>query len=268
MPVLARLWMAGHRSLVTCYKLMNGVAGGVGLGLLSRNDLHAISDMAYGEMGTYRDDDYNRSGLWIWEENAIEHHFGGCGRILVAAAGGGREVLALRRRGLTVDGFEAHPALVAYANELLAREGAGDPIRQAPWDACPEYATSYDGAIVGWGAYMHIRGRERRIAFLRQLRDHVETGSPLLLSFIGVKRFSRWMRLAAAIGNPLARVTRREKVELGDWMEPDYKHHFTPDQLRRELADGGFEMAAFTPGSGAVGCAVGMAIDRHPPPER
>jgi hypothetical protein len=258
--------MAGHRSLVTSYQLMNGILGGVGLGLLARNDLHAISERAYGGMGTYRDEGYNRSGLWTWEERAIEHHFGACSRILVAAAGGGREVLALRRRGLVVDGFEAHPALVAYASELLAREGSGDPIRQAPWDACPEYETRYDGAIVGWGAYMHIRGRERRVAFLRQLRNQLETGSPLLLSFLGVKRFSRWMRLAAAIGNPLAQVTRRERVEVGDWMEPDYKHHFTRDELQRELAEGGFEMAAYSPGN--LGCAVGVAADRRPPPER
>lgn len=267
MPRLARMWMAGHRSMVTCYKLMNGILGGVGLGILSRSDLHVVSEIAYGRMGTYQDDDYNRSGLWTWEENAVEAHFGACRRILVAGAGGGREVLALRRRGLTADGFEAHPALVAYANELLAHQYPGDPIRQAPWDGCPEYATDYDGAIVGWGAYMHIRGRERRVAFLRQLRNQVQSGSPVLLSFMGVKRHSRWMRLAAAIGNPLARITRHERVEPGDWMEPDYKHHFTLDELKRELAEGGFELAAFSPGSGSLGSAIGIAVDRRPPPE-
>jgi hypothetical protein len=247
--------------MVTCYKMMNGILGGVGLGMLSRSDLHAVSEIAYGDMGMYRNDDYNRSGLWTWEEDAIQAHFGGCRRILVAGAGGGREVLALRRRGLTADGFEAHPALVACANELLSREHPGDPIRQAAWDGCPEYATRFDGGIVGWGTYMHIRGSERRIAFLRQLRNQLETGAPLLLSFLGVKRHSRWMRLAAAIGTPLARVARGERVELGDWLEPDYKHHFTLDQMRRELAAGGFEMTAFSPGTGSLGSAIGIAVE-------
>jgi hypothetical protein len=247
--------------MVTGYKLMNGILGGLGLGLLSRSDLHAVSEIAYGRMGMYQDDEYNRGGLWTWEEHAIEAHFGGCRRILVAGAGGGREVLALRRRGLTADGFEAHPALIAYANELLAREAPGDPIRQAAWDDCPGYTTRYDGAIVGWGVYMHIRGSERRTAFLGRLREQLETGSPLLLSFLGVKRHSRWMRLAAAIGSPLARVVRRERVELGDWLEPDYKHHFSLDQMRDELAGAGFELAAFTPGTGALGSAIGIAIE-------
>jgi SAM-dependent methyltransferase len=266
MSVLARSWLAGHRHLLTSYRLMHGIMSGVGLGVLSREHLHAISERAYAGIDTYQADDYNRGGLSPWEERAVESYFGACTRVLVAAAGGGREVLALRRRGLKVDGFEAHPALVAYANELLKREGHGDSIRPAPWDACPEYEDTYDGAIIGWGAYMHIRGRDRRVALLDQLRDRLETGSPLLLSFLGVERFSRWMRLAAAIGSALAVVTRRERVELGDWMEPDYKHYFTREQLRRELADGGFEMAEFS--SGPLGSAVGIAVERAATQER
>ena len=266
MPALARLWLAGHGNLLSFYKLLHGVMGGIGLGVLSREDLHAISERAYSGIATYRTDDYNRSGLSPWEESALDAHFGGRRRILVAAAGGGREVLALRRRGLAVDGFEANPTLVDYANDLLEREGLGDPIRLGPWDGCPEYATKYDGAIIGWGAYMHIRGRKRRVALLEQLRDLVETGSPLLLSYMGVERFSRWMRLAAVIGNGLATVTRREPVELGDWMEPDYKHYFTRDALRGEMAEGGFELVTFS--TGPLGSAVGIAVDSRRTEER
>lgn len=259
MSVLARMWLAGHRNLLALHKLLHGVMGGIGLGVLTRKDLHAISERAYSGIATYQTDDYNRSGLSPWEESAIRTHFDGCERILVAAAGGGREVLALRRRGLEVDGFEANPTLVAYANELLEREGGGEPIRLAPWDGCPEYESRYDGAIVGWGAYMHIRGRNRRVAFLRQLRERVSTGSPLLLSCMGVDRYTRWMRLTAAIGSALATVTRRERVELGDSMEPDYKHFFTRDELRREMVQAGFELATFS--SGPIGAAVGIAVD-------
>ena len=39
---------------------------------------------------------------------------------MVVGGGGGREVLALRRLGYEVDGFECDPGLVACANELLA----------------------------------------------------------------------------------------------------------------------------------------------------
>ncbi len=266
MSALPRLWLAGHRLLLTSYKLMHGVMSGIGLGILTRNHLHGISERAYSGIDTYQADDYNRSGLSPWEERALESRFAGRRRILVAAAGGGREVLALRRRGLHVDGFEANPTLVAYANDLLKREGWEAPIRQATWDACPEYGATYDGVIIGWGAYMHIRGRQRRVALLAQLRDRVETGAPLLLSFLGVERFSKWMRLAAAIGNGLAVVSRRERVELGDWMEPDYKHFFTRDELGRELADGGFELVEYN--SGSPGSAVGISVDRGPAAER
>ena len=42
-----------------------------------------------------------------------------CKRLLVAGAGGGREVLALYKSGYEVDGFECHPELVALANTML-----------------------------------------------------------------------------------------------------------------------------------------------------
>ena len=259
MPALARLWMGSHRGLLRFYRLLHAVLGGLGLGILTTEDLHAISEQAYTGIETYQDDEYNRRGLSPWERDAIESHFQACRRILVAAAGGGREVLALRRLGLEADGFEANPRLVAYANDLLEREGYGDPIRLAPWDGCPEYERKYDGVVIGWGAYMHIRGRDRRIALLAQLRPMVETGSPLLLSFVGVKSFSRWMRAAYWIGKTVGTLSRRDRVELGDWLEPNYKHYFTEDALTRELRQGGFETVEYH--AGEIGSAVGIAIE-------
>lgn len=262
MSALARLCTFSYELHRKLNSLITVGLSGIWLGLLDQEDLHSVVEIVYSKMEQYDTADHNRMGLWDWEIRAMEKYFGGCKRLLVAAAGGGREVLALRKRGLEVDGFEAHPELVRFANEFLEQEGYGNGIRQAPWDECPEYEGMYDGVILGWGAYMHIRGRKKRIALLRALRRRIETGSPLLLSFSTIDRTTRKMRITTRIANTLARPLGRDPVELGDWLEPYFKHHFTPEQLEAELREGGFDMMYFAPED--TGHSVGIAVDRAP----
>lgn len=245
--------------------MASAVLNGIWLGLLTREDLHDVSQTTYGERSMYFTADYNRRGLWEWETRAIEDFFGGCQRLLVAAAGGGREVLALRRRGFEVDGFEAHPDLVRFANEFLAGEGVGNGIQLARWDESPEYDELYDGVIVGWGAYMHIRGRDRRVRLLRTLRERVRAGAPLLLSFTPRKKFPFMMSAATFIANAVARPLGHRPVELGDWLEPAFTHYFTREKIAQELGDAGFDLVHFAPDD--TGHAVGIAAggwDRGP----
>lgn len=135
----------------------------------------------------------------------VDRDFKGCKKVLLAAAGGGREVIALRRCGIEIE-----------ANEFLEREGMVPDIKLAPWDGCPDYDLEFDGVIVGWGAYTLIRGRERRIKLLRELRKRVVAGSPILLSFCTRVEGSRYFRGIARIGNLLALMSRRDSVEVGD----------------------------------------------------
>jgi hypothetical protein len=259
MPRLGKLYFASHRALGRVIVGLSAAFSGVWLGLLPRRVLYLIDAAYYDRQRYYQTEDYNRSGLWPWERRAIETHFAGCRSLLVGAAGGGREVLALRRDGLDVHGFECHPALAQFANELLSKDGYAPDIRLALRDSCPDFGRTYDGLVVGWGAYMLIRGRQRRIDFLRQLRKHAKPGAPVLLSFFHMVGGPRRYRIAAAIGNVFALVLRGERVEVGDFLVPDFVHYFTREELESELRAGGFEPILF--GTNEYGHAVGRAVE-------
>ena len=257
-PILGRLFFRGYRMMGRLTRLVNGAYTGLGLAVLTQEDLHAVSELKYGGEGFYWTEEYNKRGLWDWERRAVERYFAECKRVLVMATGGGREFLALRKRGIEVDGFESDPGLVQFANQLLDKEGLSAEIGLAPWDHCPVGDRRYDGAVVGWAAYMHIRGRRRRVTFLRELRDKLDGGSPILLSFYTRIGKSRYFPIVAMVGNVPARILGRDRVEVGDCMIPDFAHFFTREEVESELAEGGFELLDFE--TAEYGHAVGRAM--------
>ncbi len=237
------------------------------LGLLERDHCHWLDDRFWGGdslyFDRYRDDIYcdrkfNLSGLADWEAAAVDAFFRPGSRILVSSVGGGREVIALRRMGFEVDGFECCRKLLTYANDLLAESGLDGDMLWVPRDECPELGVEYDGLVVGWGAYGLIQGRARRIAFLGKLRDHAGDGAPVLLSFLSQTPGSRYYRRTAAIANSIRWLLRRDPVEAGDVLAPVYIHYFTEDQVRDELRAGGFDLRHFS--TAGYSHAVGVAI--------
>lgn len=238
---IVRVYYAVHRGLEAFTKLLAVANNGFWLGILSREQLHAIGQHNYEQAGLYFTDEYNKRGLWDWERQVLERDFAGCKKLLLASAGGGREVLALRKQGLEVAGFEPDRGLLEFANGLMEREGLEPDLRWAAWDRCPDIDGQYDGVIVGWGGYMLIRGRENRIRFLKALRERVVEGAPILLSFnTAAGERSRVFRGVALIGNLFARVLRRERVEVGDMLTPNFEHFFTREQVESEMIEAGF----------------------------
>ena len=257
-PILGRFFFRGYRVLERLTRFLGGAYTGIALGILSQRDQHIVSELKYGGETFYWTEEYNKRGLWDWERRAVERYFSECKRVLLIAAGGGREFLALRKRGMEVDAFEADPGLVRFANDLLKKEGLSAEVGLAPWDHCPDGDIRYDGALVGWAAYMHIRGRERRVTFLRELRDKLEVGSPLLISFYTRIGKSRYFPIVAKIGNVPARILGRDRVEVGDCMIPNFVHFFNREEIENELREGGFELLDFETAEygHAIGCAI------------
>jgi hypothetical protein len=237
---------------------------GTWLGLLDRHALHAADELYYRRARRYHDESYNLSGLYAWEAAALDRHFQSCRSLLLTSAGGGREVVGLERRGLEVFAFECHPELVQLANEVLSREGLNARIALAPRDECPTGMPMCDGVIVGWGGYMLMQQRTRRIRFLQQLRAHVPAGGPLLVSFFARHRDTRYLRLTATIANGLRMVRGRERAEVGDDLAPNFVHHFSEDEIASELEAGGFRIVEFSRAGHphAIARAVG-AVDAH-----
>lgn len=236
---------------------------GVCLGVMGRRALHAVDEAMYRERPIYHTAEHNTRGWFDWEQEALAH-FPSSGRIAVIGAGGGREVLALARQGHEAVGYECNPALVATAERLLAEQalGARASVALLPRDAVPAADRPFDAVIVGWSAYMLIIGSEARIRFLRGIRQMVDPGAPVLISFFTREGDGAYLRTVARVAGPLRRLLRREPVEMGDNLSPNYVHHFTRDEVERELRAGGFRMAAFSPqgnGAYASGFAVGLA---------
>ena len=255
---MVRLYFASYRAIRGLVRAIQMAYCGFWLGILTRKQLHSIGERKYRKDRKYWTEEWNKGGLFDWEQQVVERDFAACRRVLIAAAGGGREVLALRRTGMEVDGFESDPGLLNVANELLEKEGLAPDLKGAPWDHCPAAVSKCDGVVVGWAAYMLIRGRDERIDFLRELRARVAEGSPILLSFMTRSERSRYFRYVARIGNILAAPLGRDRVDVGDTLLPNFAHRFTREQLEAEMMEGGFRMISYdgVPYGHAVGRAV------------
>jgi hypothetical protein len=248
-----RLYLWLDRWLQRWVRLLGIVHEGLWLGCLDPEDLTAVTIRNFQHSRMYNDPEHNQSGLFAWEREAIDRFFRPGSRILVAACGGGRELIALYGLGFRADGFDCTPGLVESSRRLLQELGMPAdvilcPPNDVPQEFAPEFA-SHDSLIVGWTAYMHIPGSARRIAFLRKLHASVPTGAPILVSF--------WVReVASADEHRTFRIARRirslrgrraEPLEPGDHMtNRGYHHCFTKEEIEAELKAGGFRMCHYS----------------------
>ena len=263
-----RLYLSGRTAHRRGLLLVDALWNGFWLGALSVEDFHAIDQAHYGANPLYQTDEHNRRGLMEWEEAALGKYFPPSGTLLATSVGGGREVLALAARGYAVEGYECHPALTRYAQAFLEREGCPFPVHLLARDEAPESSTAFDGAVVGWGSYMLMPGRQRRVRFLRGVRRLLREGDPVLLSFFTRQRDSPRARIVAKVGTIVRRLRGAEPVEIGDDLRPNYTHRFTSAEVASEMAEAGFKMAFFQPQGPKPhdsGWAVGLAAQRESP---
>ncbi|CCG01343.1 putative methyltransferase [Blastococcus saxobsidens] len=257
---VTRAVLRSHRLMEAGLKAARGLFDGVWLGLLDDRRLAALDTAYYDRAPMYQDEAYNRSGLSSWEQHAVSTYFpAGC-RVTVVGAGGGREVLALLAQGFDAMGFEPHPALAAFGARLIAAEGHGERVRVSPRVGWPPAAPPTDAVVIGWGAYMLIPGRHRRIAYLRATATALPDGGRVLLSYFARRGTIARFRVAARIGTALRRLSRRPPVEPGDALVPNFVHFFTREQIEAELVEAGFRPLQV--GSDDYGWAVGEVVQR------
>lgn len=235
------------------------------LGVLDADEWQELTDSYYQSSGNgsksvdYHSEAFNLRGFFVWEREAVDAHFGDCKSILIGSAGGGREVVAAARRGLKVDAFECNPELLESCRSFLAAHDVAANVVAAKPNEVPEALATYDSAILGWGAYIHMVGRERRIGFLKALHRHVNPGGPLLLSFF-VYRSSRPRQLTYRLARAIRTMRRAAPVERGDSLSSTFDHRFTQDEIRQELAAAGFEVVSYSEGQGSIGHTVARAL--------
>ena len=186
--ILARAYAPARKALAKGFGALQALFDGIWLGLLGPGDLAAVDDAFYrrhgGAQATYESAEHNLGGLSDWEARVVDEHFRpGC-RVVVTSAGGGREVIALAERGFEVAGFEPNEALVEAGARLIAERGLESASLQISGrDGFPAGAGPCDAVVVGWGSYIHVQGRARRVALLRAAGERLAPGGPVVISF-------------------------------------------------------------------------------------
>jgi hypothetical protein len=172
----------------------------------------AVTSLAYSRQRQYLPTaQLHRRGLFAWERATLANpRFPARGRLLLGAAGGGRELRSLCERGYEVVAFEPTPALVEGAR-MVAAEFPGTIVVQASYEDLTRHVAGepsspfadkldepFDGVILGWGSLSHVLGDGERVDLLRALRE-VAPEAPMLVSF----------NERAGIGDaPVGRITR------------------------------------------------------------
>lgn len=246
---MIRLVHAYDRGVRRLLATLESLHTGALLGLLRRRSLERLTSLSYRGRALYAEPGYNASGLLDWERGAFEQHFPSGSRLLVAGCGGGREMLALAEAGHEVDGFDPNAEYVAQAGRaLLDRKLRGRAICAKP-DAVPaEFAGPYEGLVLGWGMYTHVIDRDRRVAFLRELRGRANASAPLLLSFWTRASSSRRERFQHGLARFLAACSfNPRRPEAGDDLNQQaFVHWFDETEISEELKEAGFLMLSFS----------------------
>jgi hypothetical protein len=243
--ITVRLSYSSFWFISKMYNFLNAILSGFWLGIMSEKSLDFSDELYYRRSKKYTDDKYNQSGLFEWEKERIENFFSNKKSILLIAAGGGREALALIKMGFEVDSYECNPVLIEYGNGLLQKNGIGSKIKYLPRNSVPGEIKKYDGIIIGWGAYSLIRGSKNRLAFLDKLHPFLHKDTPLMISFLTAEEYGRQDKIIIYISGFFRIFSNRDKTEYGDRLIPDFAHFFTEDGIKNELRQSKFKILDF-----------------------
>jgi len=261
-PRKFRLYKHTQTTLRYVYYILEECLNGFWLGILSRDSIHRLDELYYQDENLYVSDAYNKSGLFQWEEDVIDRFYFDRKSILLLSSGGGREIYGLRKRPFNITAYECSPKFVSYANSFLSRHLVEASVEIIGRNEIADTGILYDGAIVGWGGYMLIQGRARRISFLRKLRGQLEPGSPVLLSFFANTFNKKRFILTSKIANVLRWFRNREMTDVGDFFAPNFVHFFTRDEIANEMSAAGFKLEHYS--AEPYGHAVGTANGTYP----
>jgi 2-polyprenyl-3-methyl-5-hydroxy-6-metoxy-1,4-benzoquinol methylase len=217
----------------------------VWLGLLDPDALNEITWSYYIGKSGFESEDFNiHQGLWPWEADVIREHFKDKKHILVAGAGGGREVIALARLGYDVTAFDFSSYLTSACRRNIQKAGCHAQVFDTLPDKLPDGLGAYNALLIGRGFYHHIPSRTRRVAFLGACRAHLDLGAPIILSdFFTRSVDSKFYLQTRTVANILRWLrNHKEQVELGDWLTNCMQHAFTREEIEKEFLDAGIEL--------------------------
>ncbi|GGD49673.1 class I SAM-dependent methyltransferase [Paenibacillus nasutitermitis] len=136
----------------------------------------------YGELCTEVYDHTKKIGQSIdgdidYYRNELKHTKG---RILEAMAGSGRVLIPLLESGLTVDGVDYSPEMLASCRRRCDERGLSCQLYEADLQAL-SLPQKYEAIIIPGGSFLLIEQREAALIVLEKLYEHLEPGGRLIL---------------------------------------------------------------------------------------
>lgn len=193
-PFWVKALLAVDRATLRLDSLRDGLRDELLLAWIPQEERAGLTAAVYASQQTYFPGGHRfRSGLFPWEKKAFDSPlFPRSGRVLVGAAGAGRELVALVERGFDVVAFDpcapfaeaargvADPTKstvihASYGDLVAAAEGRGGPLASA-------VAGAFDAVVLGWGSLSHVLPSSERTSLLRAVRTLAPT-APVLTSF-------------------------------------------------------------------------------------
>jgi hypothetical protein len=181
----------------------------------------ALTFEAYGRSRNYIRGGVHATGLFPWEAALLDDsRIPRSGRVLLAAAGGGRELEVLMQRGYEVYAFE--PVLRAFQNARDIARGSDAVVAQATYDDLVARATGrpgplddwrgpFDFCFLGWASLSHLTQPSDALDVLLAMRT-LAPNAPVMTSF-----FTRHAgpSLRGGGARELRRVLRRVLAAIG-----------------------------------------------------
>ncbi len=260
--ILASLYLWSNRLARGILGGSQAVFEGFWMGILPASAYDIISEKSYGDGSGYSNTRHLDRGFHFWEDLVVEKYFRPGSHVLVPAAGGGRELIALEKAGFQATGFDCSRGMVESGQVEIRQRGLQATLTWAPPSVAPKMPGSpFDALIVGWNGYGYISPRARRIQFLKDLRAQLKPGAPALVSTAIRPAAGRVMKWTVRIANAIRICTfRRPVFEVGDTFAGRPKMHFSRRQLEQELREGGFLPVDFLVWGG-YGAIVAKAIE-------
>jgi hypothetical protein len=200
------------------------------------------------------------AGLFSWESALLDHSsVPRSGAVLLAAAGGGRELQALLQRGYEVYAFEPVAPLLESARAIA--QGAKATVMKATYRDLVEHVRGcsgpldglrgpFDLCVLGWGSLSHLTEPDEVVAVLRALRT-LAPRAPVMTSFFvrragptptggGARKLRRFLRraLGATGGHSVA-------PGLQFLNSAGFMYAFTRDELLGLCDRAGYAVAHF-----------------------
>jgi hypothetical protein len=211
------VWSRFDRAVGKSMNAVRTTAGGIFSTALTMPEMDAVTvDLYKGQTAQYG----HLAGLHDWERDWYAAELPAApARILVGAAGAGREVAGLLEQGYTVDAFEPTPTMASTCAQVPAvgvvvtagfDEFCAAVLDDRTTAATPLAANRYDAVVIGWGGLHHVVADQARDRLLRACCRLAPDG-PVLASFhtkgawLRAEAASRGRRLGARLGRRIAR---------------------------------------------------------------